>query len=205
VSRRAILAVVAVLASARAGAEEGYVATRYRLTPLLSVAWEGARPLGSLRDDIDRDSTRGGQLEARFGVVPHLSLGLAASWNWFSRIVGQETVSVGDATITGPAYRRNQVFTVRATGHWYLTRGRFQPYVGGGVGGAWADTYRTIGSVALTSHAIGLAADPQVGFLLTIRNGLALHAQARWQYTRLGIGDVREAQWVAVGVGLAGY
>lgn len=202
---RALFAAVAILASARAGAEEGYVASRYRLTPLLSVAWEGARPLGSLRDDIDRDSTRGGQFEARFGVAPHLSLGVAASWNWFSRFMGQETVPLGDAIITGSAYRRNQVFTVRATAHWYLTGGRLQPYVGGGVGGAWADTYRTIASVALTSHAVGLAADPQVGFLLAIRQGLALHVQAHWQYTRLTIGSVRDAQWAAVSVGLAGY
>ncbi len=178
-TRARLAAAVLVLGAAAAARAEGYAESRHRLGPLVSLTWEASRPLDSLRDHIDADSHWGGQFEVRGAVAPHLSLGLASSWTWFSRSVGQATGTVGDATVTAPSYRRNQAFTLRATAHWYLFDGPVQPYVGGGVGGARVDTYETLGPIAKTAHEVGLAADPQVGFLIAVRGGLALHVTAR--------------------------
>lgn len=203
---RAAAAALLLAGAGTARAEGGgYAETPHRLGPLVSLTWEASRPLGSLRERIDANSFKGGQVEIRGAVARHLSVGLATSWNWFSRDAGRDTVQLGEATITAPSYRRNQVFTLRATAHWYLLDGPVQPYVGAGVGAARVDTYDVVGTLAATAHAAGLAADPQAGFLIALRGGLALHLTARWQWTSVSIGAVKDQSWASVGVGLAGF
>jgi hypothetical protein len=199
------IAAMAVLLAAGAARADGYLESEYRLGTLVSVTWEVARPGGGLRDFVDATSARGGQLDVRFGVARHLSLGLATSWNWFSQNFSQLSANYPNATVTSPAYRRAQIFTLRAAGHWYLTDGPLQPYLGLGIGAARDDTYQSLLDFVSTSSRLRFAADPQVGLLFRLGPGVALHAQVRYQLTFDKTADLKNVQWVGGQIGIAVY
>ncbi len=184
---------------------DGYVSSGHRLSTLVSLTWEIGVPAGTLPSFVDATSARGGQLEVRMGVARHLSLGLATSFNWFSQNDAQKSLDFPNATVTGPVYDRVQIFTLRLTGHWYLTDGPLQPYIGAGAGGAHDDVYRFVGDLATSSSDFSATIDPQFGLLWTLGPGLALHFQVRWQYTFARFANVKNAQWVGAQVGVAVY
>ncbi len=201
--RRAALALALLLPAVPRA--EGYLESPRRLTMLVGIGWEGGMPLMSMRGYVDEPSYRGGRFDARFGIARHLSVGVAASWNWFSQNLASRTVEYSGATVTGPAYDRVQFITVVATAHWYLTDGPVQPYIGAGIGGAWASDYHSVSTLATSESNFGLAADPQAGVLLSIGRGFALDFAARWHYTRTRFAQVKEASWAGVGIGVAAY
>ncbi len=198
-------AALALLLAGSAARADGYLESEFRLSTLVSLNWEVGVPGASLRDFVDT-TARGFQFEARFGVARHLSLGLATSWNWFSRNAALQTVNAPGTTVSASVYQRMQLFTLHATGHWYLTDGPVQPYVGVGIGGAYDDAYRLVADLATASSGFSFAADPQLGFLITFSPGFALHVQARYQFTLSPrFADVTNARWVGLQIGLAAY
>ena len=184
---------------------QGYADSSYHLTRLLSVGWEGARPTAELADFVSNDSPRGLQVEVRYSVVRQLSLGVAVSYNWFAQNLPQGEIAYPDALVTGPVYHRAQFITLRATGHLLLTRGPIQPYLGVGLGGVRYDVREEIGGLAVKSTGYGLAADPEVGLLVTVRRGLAINLQLRYQMARVEFAGVKNPAWYAVDLGLAFY
>jgi opacity protein-like surface antigen len=201
----ALLPVLLLTAWASAARAEGYADTSYHLTRLLSVGWEAARPAAGLSDFVGNDSPRGLQVEVRYSVVRQLSLGVAASYNWFAENLPYGEISYPDALVTGPAYHRAQFIGLRATGHLLLTRGPVQPYLGVGLGGVRYDVREEIGGLAVKSTGYGLAAGPEVGLLVTVRRGLAVHLELRYQVNRVEFAGVKNPAWYAVDLGLAFY
>lgn len=194
-----------LLAPGARAAAQGFAGTRHDLSSMLGASWEASFPRGGLRDFAGASSLRGAQFEARFALAPRFSLGVASSWSWLARNEAAGSIAFPDALLTGPVYRRVQVLTLRATAHVYLARGSIQPYLGVGVGGAYGDALVGAGDLRREQRGWGLAADPQLGLLVSIRAGFAIHAQARWQLTRNEIGGVRRAEWLAGSVGVAVY
>jgi hypothetical protein len=148
---------------------------------------------------------RGAQFEVRWGVAHRLSLGFATSWTWLAQNFPMHTIHYPNATVTAPVYQRAQFIGLRATGHWYLSDGWVQPYLGLGVGGAWTGTYRSVSNLTTSSDGLAAAADPQVGLLITVMPGLALHLQARYQIALARLADFENARWLGLDVGLAAF
>jgi hypothetical protein len=194
-----------VLLAAGSARADGYLESKYQLTTLLSLTWEAGIPIGTLRDFIDATSFRGGQFEARFGVARHLSLGLATSWNWFAQNFSNRTVDFPNATVTASGYDRVQFITLRGTFHWYLLDGPVQPYLGVGAGGVWTGWYQVVADYTTSSNGFAFTADPEVGLLLTVSQGLAVHLLARYPFTLASYRHVENAQWVGVDLGVAVY
>jgi hypothetical protein len=206
VSRLVRAAILALLAAAASPARaEGYLDSPYRLTRFLSLDWEPAAPMESLRDYVDDVALRGGQFDVRFGVARHLSLGIATSWQWFAQNWSARTVQYQNAAVTGTVYSRVQFITLRATLHWYLTDGPLQPFVGFGAGGVWYDTFQAVADVSETTSGFAFAGDPEVGVLWTVGPGLALQVLARYQYTTAKFANVENAQYLVIGIGVAVY
>jgi opacity protein-like surface antigen len=201
----ALLPITLLAAWASAARAEGYADSSYHLTRLLSVGWEAARPAAGLADFVSNDSPRGLQAEVRYSVVRQLSLGVACSYNWFAQNIPRGEIAYPDALVTGPVYHRAQIITLRATGHLLLTRGPVQPYLGVGVGGVRYDAREEIGGLAVKSTGYGLAAGPEVGLLVTVKRGLAIHLQLRYQVNRIEFAGVKNPGWYAVDLGLAFY
>ncbi len=199
------LAAAALLAAAGAARADGYLDSSYHLGTLVSLTWEVAAPLGELRGYVNRASTRGGQLELRFGVARHLSLGVAASWNWFAQNFSARSVRYPDATVTAAVYDRAQYIALQGTLHWYVLDGPLQPYLGAGAGGVWSSTFRSVADLTSSASSFDLAARGDAGALLTVGAGLALHLSARYQLTLAPLPGGRRAQWIGVNVGLAAY
>jgi len=170
---------------------------------LVSAAWEAGVPIASLRQYVSAPSYSGVQVEVRWGLAPRLSIGLNGGWNWFAQNFSQLSVSIPNGTISGPVYNRVQFFTLRATGHWYLSRGWLQPYLGAGVGGTWYGTYRQVSDLVSSSSGFAFAADPQIGMLVTVAPGLALLLQVRYQFTLARFANVKNAQWFGAELGIA--
>ena len=55
------------------------------------------------------------------GVARHLSIGVSTSWHWFAQNFQSRTVQYPDAAVTASVYDRVQLFTLRASIHWYPT------------------------------------------------------------------------------------
>lgn len=200
---RALAGALLLLASgARA---DGFQASRHRRSTLLSLTWDVGIPVEGLRDYVDERAYRGGQLELRRGIARQLSLGLAATWSWFSQNYTQKTIEYPGVTVTGPLYQRVRFASIRATGHGYLAGGPVQPYVGVSGGAlSWA-TYRRIAGSVETDSGWAPLVDPAVGVLFTLRRGLALHVEGHLQYTWARFHGVEDARWVGIRAGLAGY
>lgn len=203
-SCRALAAALLLAAAGKAGAQ-GFAAAAHQPGTLLSIAWDVSRPAGSLRDFVDASSPRGAQFELRHAFRRRLSIGLAGSWLWLARDRPAGTLEFPDATVTGATYHRVQFLTLRATADWYLASGMVQPYLGLGLGGAWHSANQEIGALAVHTSGYALAGDPHGGLLLTLRPGMALHLQARMQFTRRGVAGAGTANWFAGSAGLAVY
>jgi hypothetical protein len=199
------VAVAVLLAAAGTARADGYLESSYRLSTLVSLTWEAAAPLQDLRTYVDQTSFRGGQLDLRFGVARHLSLGLATSWNWFAQTFEQKSVSYPDATVTAAVYDRAQFIALQGTVHWYLLDGPVQPYLGAGAGGVWTSTFESVADLSRSSHSFDFAARGDAGVLVSIGPGFAVHVSARYQYTLASLRGVEDAQWLGVNVGLAVY
>lgn len=199
------LAAAVLLAAAGSPRAEGYLESPYRLTTLVSLTWEVGIPLSDLRTYVDQTSFRGGQLEFRFGVARHLSLGLATSWNWFAQNFEQRSVQYPDATVTAAVYDRAQFIALQGTIHWYLVDGPVQPYLGAGGGGAWTSTYQAVADLTSSSTVFDYAARGDAGVLVNLGPGFALHLSARYQFAHAGPKGASPAQWIGVNLGLAAY
>lgn len=203
VPARGLVAALALLAGAARA--DGFQDTAYRRSTLLSVTWEVGVPLAGLRDYVDEPGLRGGQLEIRRGVARRLSLGLAATWSWLAQSHAWKSVEYANATVTGPLYQRVRLATVRGTGHWYLSGGPLQPYVGVGAGALSYETYRNVAGSVETGSGWTAVVDPQFGVLWSIGRGLAVHVQAHFLYSRARFSGVDDARWLGIQAGLAGY
>jgi len=188
-----LLALVPGLAAAR----DGYL-WRHTGESLWAVSWEAAVPLTQLRAQLfPKWSPTGLQLEWRTGITSRLSAGVAFSYNHFK--------NEGTQGVSG---KMNAV-PVRGTIHYYVGPSALQPYFGVGIGVAWVEAALT---GATATRRFAFCADPQLGLLWTVGNGVALNFIARYQFTTAAITfpeapniSVKNAQWAALDVGIAFY
>src|SRR6516164_2345857 len=80
--------------------------------------WEIAGPVGDFKHYVSDWSLRGFSLEGRFVAIDGLSIGLSASFNrWqqtYSQLSVPVTVNGATGVATGPVFRYNDMFGLRA-------------------------------------------------------------------------------------------
>jgi hypothetical protein len=196
-SIRRLLLSLALLAPVAARAD-GFIQTeRLHRSKILTFAWEYSFPTLSLSSDfISSGSPAGLDLGARFGISRRISLGAAFSWNGFTQ--------------SGDPKKSLQAISLRGTAHWYFTNSEIQPYVGLFAGGAYLEVLQGAGP---TQTGFAPCAGPEVGFLFTVANGLALILAARyeWAFASISVNDdpalpvLKNPSWVAIQAGIGFY
>jgi hypothetical protein len=177
---------------------DGFIQTeRLHRSKLLSFAWEYSFPTQSLSSDfISQSSPAGLDVGARFGISRKISLGASFTWNGFTQ--------------SGDPKRSLQSLALRATAHWYFTNSEIQPYLGLFAGGAYMEVLQGAGP---TQTGFAPIAGPEVGFLFTIADGLALVLAGRYQlaFADIAVNDdpalpvIHWPSWVAIQAGVAFY
>ena len=190
------LAVALVAWSTRA---DGYLSRPDAYRPLLTTVGGGvAVPTLDLRSDfIGATSSAGLDFGVRYEVGARLSAGGELAWARF-----QQSSTLGDR------FQMDAV-SLGATVHYYFTGSEIQPYAGFGLGGLYRKAVLNGGP---TQTGWGLCGGPELGLLLTLREGLALNVSARYEVTTASFdvnGDpdwkVKFPSWLGAQVGLALY
>jgi hypothetical protein len=177
---------------------EGFIQTeRLHRSKLLSFSWDYSIPMQSLRADlVSSGSPAGLDIGARFGVSRRLSLGASFSWNGFTQ--------------SGTPKKSLQSLALGATAHWYFTSSEIQPYLGLFAGGAYIEVIQGAGP---TQTGFAPCAGPELGFLFTVADGLALLLAGRYQmnFADIAVNDdprlpvLHWPSWVAIQLGVAFY
>ena len=193
-----VLLAALLLAAPAAARADGFIQTeRLHRASLLSLAWEyGVPTLGLRADLVSRGSPAGADLGVRFGVSRRLSLGAALTWNGFTQ--------------GGDPRSSFQALSLRGQLHLYLSSSEFQPYLGLFGGGAYLEAIQGAGPTQVRWAPV---AGPELGFLVTVGNGLALVLAGRWEmaFTTMAAGgdpaspSVRFPAWASAQVGVAFY
>jgi hypothetical protein len=195
-ARRLVL--VAALALPALASADGYIQTeRLHRSKILTFAWEYSIPVMSLSSDfISAGSPAGLDVGARFGISRKISLGAAFSWNGLTQ--------------SGDPSKSLQALSLRGMAHWYFTNSEIQPYLGLFVGGAYMEVLQGAGP---TQAGFAPCAGPELGFLFTIADGLALILAARyeWTFASIAVNDdpalpvLKNPSWVAIQAGIGFY
>jgi outer membrane protein W len=160
--------------------------------------WEVAKPMGDFSKYVDRTSLTGLSIESRSMVGRNYSAGISFSYNRFDQVDPSAQVSSGTSTITGPLYKYADTFGLRLLGHYYfLEGGVVQPYVGGGVGGAWAYGLQQTADLSKTKSSFNFIISPEVGATILLARGatnVGLNLAVRYSYWTAHYGTTGDAQ-----------
>ena len=211
---RVVVAAV-LLSGAAARAQWGLTGLRQGQT-IWALNWEVAGPIGDFQNYIKNWSLVGFSLEARYLVKKNLSVGGSFSFNRWEETYSQISVPItlpgsgATGVATGPVYRYNDMFGLRAVVHYYLGEGdsKLQPYVGAGIGGVWSYAYQQIADLANTQDSFNFIVSPEVGVLYTLLQGttsMALNLAFRYTFTTASPGRTSNAQTIGPIIGLAWY
>jgi outer membrane protein W len=174
---------------------------------LMLLGWGLAQPIGNLGDFQSGTSISGFSMEFRSMVKPRLSTGLAFDYNRFTRTNSLETISRPDgATLSAPTFRYSDMFSIKATAHYYLADGALRPYLGAGLGGNWSYAYLQTADLASTDHGFTIIVTPEAGVLVELARGgtnVALNASIRYNFTSSYFFNVARAQWFSEVVGIS--
>jgi len=171
-----------------------------------SMNWEIADPVGDFSNYIDKTSLTGFSLESRSMVRRNVSAGISFSYNRFDQTFPSYQLNSGTSTVTGPIYRYTDMFGIRLLGHYYFLQGEtFQPYIGGGVGGAWAYGYQQVADFSSSESSFNFILSPEAGVLIQLARGatnLGLNVAVRYTYTTAAMGSTKDDSTVSAIVGL---
>jgi hypothetical protein len=187
-----------VLLAPLASRADGFIQTeRLHRSKILTFAWEYSLPMQSLRSDfISSGSPAGVDVGARFGISRRISLGAAFTWNGMTQ--------------SGDPKKSLQALSLRGMAHWYFTNSEIQPYVGLFAGGAYMEVVQGAGP---TQTGFAPLAGPELGFLFTVGDGVALILAARYEITfaSIAVNDdpalpvLKNPSWVAIQAGVGFY
>ena len=171
-----------------------------------TLNWEIAQPIGDFSDYVDRTSLTGFSLESRSMVRKNVSAGISFSYNRFDQTFPNAQRISGNTTITGPLFSYADMFAVRVLGHYYFLEGSMvQPYVGGGIGGAWAYGYQQAADLYKSENSFNFILSPEVGALVQLARGatnLGLNLAVRYTYTTAAMGPTKNDSTFSGIVGL---
>jgi hypothetical protein len=200
----ALLALLGLMVVARPARADSYLDDWHPFQTYWSVYYEAAFPVGSMNSAwIDRQGWLGGGFDVRVGVWRRLSVGVSATWNSFDQTFANLTIARPGTTFTGSVFRQLGIFSARATAHWYFTNSTLQPYVGVGLGWAWATASEQVVDRRDTLYPSGFLVAPEVGVLVNVVPRLALTVTGRFQFTLVSWGGVTNAMWPSGQVGVA--
>jgi outer membrane protein W len=171
-----------------------------------ALNWELAQPIGDFANYSDKLSLSGFSLESRSMVRKNVSAGISFSYNRFDQTEAAYSVTTGTSTVTGPVFRYADMFGIRLLGHYYFLEGHMlQPYLGGGIGGAWAYGYQQVADYSSSETSFNFIVSPEVGVLIQLARGatnLGLNLAIRYTYTTASMGNTKNDQTLS---GIAGF
>jgi opacity protein-like surface antigen len=180
---------------------------------LWQLNWEVLGPIGDFKNYISDWSLRGFSLEGRYLINKNIAVGGSFSFNRWEQTYGMITapVAIGNVNgvVTGPLYRYNDMFGLRATAHYYFdVGGAIQPYAGFGIGGVWSYAYQQVVDLSRSQDSFNFIIDPEVGVLATLLKGstsLALNFGFRYTFTTASPGQTSNASTIGFIIGLGWY
>jgi len=181
---------------------------------LWALNWEIAGPIGDFKNYISDWSLRGFSLEGRYLLTKNISVGGSFSFNRWEETYSQISVPItlpgsgATGVATGPVYRYNDMFGLRANVHKYFGLGNIQPYIGFGIGGVWSYAYQQLVDLVASQDSFNFIVSPEIGALATLSSGstsLAFNFAFRYTFTTASPGRTSNAQTIGPIMGLAWY
>jgi len=171
-----------------------------------AINWEISQPVSDFSNYVDKTCLTGFSIESRSMVRRNVSAGISFSYNRWDQAYPNLQRTSGTSTITGPLFNYADMFAVRALAHYYFLEGKMvQPYVGAGIGGAWAYGYQQAADLYKSENSFNFIFSPEAGALIQLARGatnLGLNLAVRYTYTTAAMGTTKDDQTFSGIVGL---
>src|SRR6267142_2829972 len=111
--------------------------------------------------------------------------------------------------ITAPLFRYADQFAIEAVGHYYIDTGprsMFQPFLGVGIGGVWANAYQQSVDLGLSQNGFYFIVSPEIGLNIVLARGsttAALNLAVLYNFTTASYRNVSNAQMIAETIGFS--
>lgn len=177
---------------------------------IFTMGYQMAQPLGSLHDYISSASFRGFTFDWQSILTKEFGAGLRFAWNRFNQSDSAVTqTTTGGGTITAPLFRYADQFAIEAVGHYYIDTGPrsiFQPFLGVGIGGVWANAYQQSVDLGLSQNGFYFIVSPEIGLNIVLARGsttAALNLAVLYNFTTASYRNVSNAQMIAETIGFS--
>jgi opacity protein-like surface antigen len=136
-----------------------------RLYDMIAFSWETAIP--SANQYLNEASFSGWRFEYRKKLTPTISVGVAASWNYFSENTPKETMV---APYSDAGTHKAFTFPITMITHYYpkINTGKVLPYLGLGVGAQYAESDLYTANSHFSNNSWGFVARPEFGALMVL-------------------------------------
>lgn len=178
-------------------------------TNVWKVNWDMNAPVGQSADFINKFSVRGISVDGSWFLNDNVALGGTAGWGLFyektdkiTEVYGQN----GNITVTGKQQKYLNYIPLLFNGEYYFgNAGHVRPYVGVGVGAAWAESVKNVGLYQLYDKNWMFALAPEVGVIIPVANNFNFHVKAKYLQGLWSDGDNLQTFTISVGFAFTSY
>ncbi len=159
---------------------------------------------GDLKSYIDKKLFDGFSIEGRYFINKNLSFGLNLGYNDFRKYFDRAVYSTPSGNDSYVQTRYFNTVPVLATGFYYLSSiSAFKPYAGIGIGAFVSNyqKYRGTNELKHTKTSFGLR--PEIGTLISLRNGLGLIVSGRYNYATYSYAEFSSLNYFELNFGLS--
>jgi len=173
------------------------------------ITYSWSNPAGDFdKQFITNDSWIGISIDGQRFISPNTTIGLSLGYNAFYQRTTDALV-LPTATVTGDQYRSMNIFPVMVTGDLYSKApGRFQTYIGLGVGVYYMKQLLEVGTASLTTSNLIFGFAPELGFILNRGSRTEIAIFGKYNYPLNAgnfIGDQSGSyQYLSVGLSFMG-
>lgn len=160
-----------------------------------------ALSLGKTAEFTRNLSPRGVEVEMNHFISQELSVGLAVGWNVFREKVIGESFEYNNALITGTQFRYTNIVPLNVTVKKYFGSGEMLPFVGIGLGAAYAKQTNNAGIFSFIDDKWQFQFAPEAGLQLYPSSSLMLSLKIKYSHS-LKSGDFPGMSYLGLGIGI---
>lgn len=157
--------------------------------------------LGEAADFANNISPRGFDFESNYFFREDMSVGVVVGWNLFREKVVGETLSYGELAITGTQFRYLNTTPINLNIKKYFIANDFSPYIGVGLGTAYAKKSTDIGVLSLSDDKWLFNIAPEIGFLYELTSRNVYSVKIKYNYSPKA-GDFSSVSYLSLGLGV---
>lgn len=165
------------------------------------MTYDAGIPFSSTKEFANQVSWRGVALDFDRFINDNLAVGIGMSWNLFLEKESDSYYELEDALIHGTQVRYINNIPLLARVSWYQPLDLFDVYFSAGMGTAWQEVRREIGTWAFSGNYWQFAFSPEAGLVFPVGQS---YFTAKVRYVHgLKTGDAPTLSYLGFGVGVA--